>query len=92
MTIVKLASLDLHLADLCLAFERMCWHGLKVNPLKYVFGVSTDKFLKFIIHEHDIEIDKKAKPIKKVQAPVCKKRLQNFLDKLNWQASDKIDQ
>jgi hypothetical protein len=54
-----------------------------VNPLKYVFGVSTDKFLKFIIHEHDIEIDKKAKPIKKVQAPVCKKRLQNFLDKLN---------
>jgi hypothetical protein len=32
---------------------------LKVNPLKYVFGVSASKFLGCIIHEHGIEIDPK---------------------------------
>jgi hypothetical protein len=45
--------MDNHLADLCLAFERMC------HTLKYVFGVSTRKFLEFIIHENGIEIDPK---------------------------------
>jgi hypothetical protein len=47
--IVKSASLDSHLADLCLAFDKMHQYRLKMNPLKYAFGVSTDKFLGFII-------------------------------------------
>jgi hypothetical protein len=55
--IVKSDSMDGHLADLCLALERMCRYGLKMNPLKCVFGVSAGKFLRFIIHEHGIEID-----------------------------------
>jgi hypothetical protein len=50
--VVKSDSIDNHLADLCLALERMCRYGLKINPLKYVFGVSAGKFLGFIIHEH----------------------------------------
>jgi hypothetical protein len=59
--------MDHHLADLCLALERMRRYGLKMNPLKYVFGVSAGKFLVFIIHEHDIEIDpKKIESIRKV--------------------------
>jgi hypothetical protein len=57
--IVKSDSIDDHLADLRLVLERMCRYGLKMNPLKYVFGVSAGKFLGFIIHEHDIEIDPK---------------------------------
>jgi hypothetical protein len=40
--------MDGHLADLCLAFERMSRYGLKMNLLKCVFGVSAGKFLGFI--------------------------------------------
>jgi hypothetical protein len=57
--IVKLDSMDSHLADLCLALERMRRYGLKMNPLKCEFGVSISKFLGFIIHKHGIEIDTK---------------------------------
>jgi ribonuclease HI len=83
--VVKLASLDSHLTDLHLAFEKMCQYGLKMNPLKCPFGVSASKFLGFIIHEHGIEIDpKRVKSINKVKAPTCKKELQSFLGKVNY--------
>jgi hypothetical protein len=52
--VVKLDSMDGHLADLRLALERMCWYDLKMNPLKCAFDVSDGKFLGFIIHEHRI--------------------------------------
>jgi hypothetical protein len=57
--VVKSDSMDNHLADLRLALERMRRYGLKMNPLKCVFGVSTGKFLRFIIHEYGIETDPK---------------------------------
>jgi hypothetical protein len=83
--VVKSTSLDSYLIDLCLPFEKMRQYGLKMNPLKCAFGVSTDKFLGFIIHEHGIEIDpKRVKPMKKVKAPTCKKELQSFLGKVNY--------
>jgi hypothetical protein len=43
--VFKSASLYSHLADLRLAFEKMCRYGLKMNPLKCAFGVSAGKFL-----------------------------------------------
>jgi hypothetical protein len=43
--IVKSHSMDSHLADLRMALERMCWYGLKMNPLKCAFGVSSSKLL-----------------------------------------------
>jgi hypothetical protein len=55
--IVKLDSMNSHLVDLRLALKRMHQYGLKMNSLKYAFGVSDGKFLGFIIHEHGIEID-----------------------------------
>jgi hypothetical protein len=62
--------MDNHLVDLLLALERMHWYVLKMNPLKYVFGVSAGKFLGFIIHYHGIEIDPtKIESINKVQPP-----------------------
>jgi hypothetical protein len=51
--------MDSRLADLRLALGRMCWHGLKMNPLKCTLSVSTGEFLEFIIHEVGIEIDPK---------------------------------
>ena len=72
-----------HLADLRLSLVRMRWHGLKINPPKYVFGVSAEKFLGFIIHEKGIEIDpKQDEAIRKVEAPTCKRDLQKFLGKI----------
>jgi hypothetical protein len=83
--VVKSASLDSHLADLRLAFEKMRQYRLKMNPLKCAFGVSADEFLGFIIHEHGIEIDPRwVESMKKVKAPTCKKDLQSFLDKVNY--------
>jgi hypothetical protein len=81
----KSDSMDHHLADLRLALERMRQYGLKMNPLKCAFGVSADKFLRFIIHEYGIEIDpKKIESIKKVQLPQSKNDMQKFLGKLNY--------
>jgi hypothetical protein len=83
--VVKSAILDFHFADLRLAFEKMHQYGLKMNPLKCVFGVSAKKFLGFLIHEHGIEIDpKQIESMKKVKAPTCKKELQSFLGKVNY--------
>ena len=48
---IKSAELHDHLANLRLALKRMRRYGLKMNPLKCAFGVSTGKFLGFIILE-----------------------------------------
>jgi hypothetical protein len=83
--VVESASLDSHLADLRLAFEKMRQYGLKMNPLKCDFGVSAGKFLGFIIQEHGIEVDpKRIESMKKVKAPTCKKELQSFFGKVNY--------
>jgi hypothetical protein len=83
--IIKSGSMDHHLADLCLALQRMCRYALKMNSLKYVFGVSAGKFLGFIIHENGIEVDhKKLESIQKAQPPQSKNDMQKFLGKLNY--------
>jgi hypothetical protein len=81
------ASVNSHLADLRLAFEKMCRYGLKMNPLRCAFGVSAGKFLGFIVHEKGVEIDPKMiESIKKIQAPTCKKELQRFFVKVILEA------
>jgi hypothetical protein len=83
--VVKSTSLDSYLADLLLAFEKMCQYGVKMNPLKCAFDVSVGKFLSFIIHEHGIQIDPKwIESMKKVKAPTYKTELQSFLRKENY--------
>jgi hypothetical protein len=83
--VVKLDSMDGHLAYLRLALERMHRYGLKMNPLTCVFGVSASKFLGFIIHKHGIEIyPTKIESINKVQPPQCKNDMQKFLGKVNY--------
>jgi hypothetical protein len=57
--VVKSAGFDGHMADLRLAFERMKKYGLKMNLMKYAFGVTVGKFLGFIVHERGIQIDPK---------------------------------
>jgi hypothetical protein len=74
--VVKSTRFDSHIVDLCKAFNKMRWYGLKMNPHKCAFGVSAGKFLGFIIHEHGIEIDPdRIKSIWNVGAPTCKLEL-----------------
>jgi hypothetical protein len=46
--VVKSDSMYSHLADLCLALERMRRYELKMNPRKCVFGVSVNLFMNMV--------------------------------------------
>ena len=46
-----------HLDDLRTVFERLRKHKLRMNPLKCAFGVTSGKFLGFVVSHRRIEID-----------------------------------
>jgi hypothetical protein len=72
--VIKSASFSEHMADLQATLERMRKYGLKMNPLKYAFGVSAGRFLGFVVHEGGVQIDpKKIESIRKFGKPTCKK-------------------
>jgi hypothetical protein len=48
--VVKSGGITKHLADLRKILECTRKHGLKMNPNKYVFGVSACQFLGFMVH------------------------------------------
>jgi hypothetical protein len=55
------------MTDLKLSLERMKKYGLRMNPLKCAFRVTSGRFLGFIVHEHGIQIDhKKIESIEKI--------------------------
>jgi hypothetical protein len=71
--VVKSAEFCSYIAELHKALDKMWQYGLKINPRKCAFGVSTVNFLGFIIHEHGIEIDLgRIKSIRNVGAPTYK--------------------
>jgi hypothetical protein len=83
--VVKLVGFKEHMADLKLSLERIKKYGLRMNPLKCAFGVTTRWFLGFILHEHGIQIDpKKIETIKKIGEPVCKKDVQKLVGEINY--------
>jgi hypothetical protein len=71
--------------DLKLSLERMMKYGLWMNPLKCAFGVTSGRFLGFIVHEHDIQISpNKIESIGKIGELVSKKDVQKLLGKINY--------
>jgi hypothetical protein len=83
--VVESVGFKEHMTDLKLSLERMKKYGLQMNPLKRAFGVISRRFLGFIVHEHDIQIDpKKIESIGKIGEPVCKKDVQKLLGKINY--------
>jgi hypothetical protein len=83
--VVKSVGFKEHMIDLKLSLERIKKYGLQMNPLKCTFGVTLGKFLGFIVHEHDIQIDpKKIESIGKIGEPMCKKDVQKLLGKINY--------
>ena len=55
--VVKSRKREDHLQDLCMVFDRLRRYQLKMNPLKCAFGVTSGKFLGFIVRHRDIEVD-----------------------------------
>jgi hypothetical protein len=82
---VKSVGFEEHMTDLKLSLEIMKKYGLQMNPLKGTFGVTSGRFLGFIVHEHSIQINpKKIESIRKIGEPVCKKGVQKLLGKINY--------
>jgi hypothetical protein len=83
--VVKSVGFEEHMTDLKLMLERMMKCGLWMNPLKCTFGVTSGRFLGFIVHEHDIQINpKKIESIGKIRELVSKKDVQKLLGKINY--------
>ena len=55
--VVKSKKREDHLAVLRKIFERCRLYKLKMNTLKCAFGVTTNKFLGFLVHQRGIDID-----------------------------------
>ncbi|XP_049359184.1 uncharacterized protein LOC125823856 [Solanum verrucosum] len=67
---VKLKKRGDHLKDLRMVFELLRRYQLRMNPLKCAFGVTSGKFLGFIVRHRGIEIDQdKVDAISKMPEP-----------------------
>jgi hypothetical protein len=57
--VIKSVGFKEHMTDLKLSLERLKKYGLRMNPLKCAFGVTSGRLLRFIVHEHGVQIDPK---------------------------------
>ncbi|KAG9450353.1 hypothetical protein H6P81_010318 [Aristolochia fimbriata] len=77
--VVKTKSRGDHLRDLRAVFERLRRHQLKMNPLKCAFGVSSGKFLGFVVRHRGIEIDQtKIDAIQQMPEPTTLSKLKSL--------------
>nr|XP_018685521.1 PREDICTED: uncharacterized protein LOC108953541 [Musa acuminata subsp. malaccensis] len=53
--IVKSREAGTHLVDLAEAFATLRKFGMRLNPAKCAFGVTSGKFLEFIVHQRGID-------------------------------------
>ena len=66
-------------------FERLRWYQLKMNPLKCAFGMSSSKFLGFIMRHRGIEIDQsKIDAIMKMPEPYNLHELKSLQGRLAY--------
>jgi hypothetical protein len=83
--VIKSVGFKEHMANLRISLERMKKYGLRMNPKKCAFGVSVGRFLGFVVHQHEIQIDtKKVESIQMVEEPTCKRDMQKLLGKINY--------
>ena len=55
--VVKSKRTNEHVDHLRKSFEMMRHHQLKLNPLKYVFGVHVGNFHRLLVHQRGIEVN-----------------------------------
>ena len=66
-------------------FERCRTFKLRINPLKCAFGVSSRKFLGFLVHSRGIDMDlAKVTAIATMKPPTIIKELKSFFGKVSY--------
>ena len=55
--VVKIKAVEDHLTDLAETFETLRKHHLKLNASKCAFGVSSRKFLRYLVTHRGIEVN-----------------------------------
>ncbi|KAK4409411.1 Gag-Pol polyprotein [Sesamum angolense] len=77
--VVKIKKREGHLADLQIVFDPLRKYNLKMNPLKCAFGVTSGKFLHFIVRHRAIKVDPaKVDTIQKMPPPRNLKELRRL--------------
>uniref|UniRef100_A0A2N9HB70 RNase H type-1 domain-containing protein n=1 Tax=Fagus sylvatica TaxID=28930 RepID=A0A2N9HB70_FAGSY len=80
--LVKSKKDEDHLADLKETFQALRRYNMKLNPAKCVFGVSSGKFLGFMVSQHGIEANPdKIKAILEMSPPKTVKEVQSLTEK-----------
>ncbi|KAL2937526.1 Transposon Tf2-6 polyprotein [Bienertia sinuspersici] len=83
--VVKSKKREDHLQDLRDVFEKLRRHQLKMNPLKCAFGVTSGKFLGFVVRHRGIEIDQsKITAIQDMPEPKNLKELRGLQGRLAY--------
>ena len=83
--LVKLRRQEDHVKVLRKVFERCKPFKLRMNPLKCAFGMSAEKFLGFLVHCKEIDIDPtKVVAIATMKPPTTMKELKSFLGKVSY--------
>ncbi|XP_028547560.1 uncharacterized protein LOC114578513, partial [Dendrobium catenatum] len=81
--VVKSVDRRDHLNDLRIVFERIRKYDLKMNPLKCAFGVSSGKFLGYVVRHRGIEVDpNKIKAIMEMPPPRNLRQLRSLQGQL----------
>ena len=77
--LVKMKDKANHLDDLEETFKTLCQYRMKLNPSKCVFGVSSGKFLEFMVSQRGIEANSdKIKAILEMAPPKTVKEVQSL--------------
>ena len=83
--VVKSRRREEHFHVLRKVFERRRAFKLRMNPLKCAFGVSSGKFLGFLVHSRGIDVDlAKATTIATMKLPATIKELKSFLGNVSY--------
>ncbi|XP_075670330.1 uncharacterized protein LOC142640120 [Castanea sativa] len=83
--VVKSKKREEHIQVLRRVFERCRTFKLRMNPLKCAFGVSSGKFLGFLVYSRGIDVDLgKATAIVAMKPPATVKELKSFLGKVSY--------
>ena len=83
--VVKSRRREEHFPMLRRVFERCRAFKLRINSFKCAFGVSSGKFLGFLVHSRGIDVNlSKAMAVTIMRSPAKVKELKNFLRKVSY--------
>ena len=81
--LVKSLGAEDHISHLKQSFEVLRKYNIKLNPTKCVFGVTSGKFLGYVITKRGIEVNlDHIKSIMNLPSPICKKDVQKLTGRI----------